>query len=238
MHVGVVVPARDEQAFLPRCLEALAVAVSHVDLPCELVLVLDACTDHSAEVAEEVGGRLDLPLTVLHSTAGSVGAARATGVGYLLDRHPAEELWLATTDADSAVCQQWLVRQLDHARTGATLIAGTVTIDGWAGWSAALRVRYAERYARPRHPDGHGHVHGANLSLSGELYRSLGGFAQLRADEDVALVAAARSAGVTVTWATDLPVSTSARARGRAPRGFASALRHLEASLVELVEPT
>jgi glycosyltransferase involved in cell wall biosynthesis len=234
MRFGVVVPARDEEALLPRCLEALEVAVAQAGVPGEVVLVLDACTDRSAEVADELRGRLALPLTVLHSTAGAVGAARATGAGYLLDRHPDPELWLATTDADSAVCPQWLARQLDHARAGATLVAGTVTVDSWTGWSSSLRRRYADRYAHPIDGGGHGHVHGANLGLSADLYRTLGGFAQLSADEDVALVAAAQAAGVTVTWATDLPVSTSARHRGRAPRGFASALRHLEAARVEL----
>ena len=258
MRVGVVVPARDEELLLPRCLEALAVAIDRAAVACEVALVLDACTDRSAEVAAEVGARLGLPLTVLLSTAGSVGAARATGAAYLLDaQHPdrtagdpdraagdpdrragdpvgaADDLWLATTDADSAVCEHWLSAQLAHAEAGAALVAGTVILDNTGGWSAALRRRYADRYAYPLERNGHGHVHGANLGLSARVYRSLGGFAQVGADEDVALVAAAKAAGTPITWATDLPVTTSARARGRAPRGFATTLRHLE-SLVEL----
>lgn len=233
MRVGVVVPARDEAALLPRCLEALERAVAQAGAPCQVVLVLDACTDDSTEVVDALQQRLDLPLTVLQSSAGSVGAARATGATWLLDRQGGEKLWLASTDADSAVCQDWLSGQLELARQGAVLVAGTVVVDSWSGWSAGLRRRYAHSYARQLDHDGHGHVHGANLGLTADLYRELGGFAQQHAGEDVALVAAAQAAGVTVTWTSDLPVTTSARHRGRAPHGFATHLRHLEAALLD-----
>ena len=44
--------------------------------------------------------------------------------------------------------------------------------------------------------DGHDHVHGANLGFTLAAYRSAGGFPPVPTHEDVALVAAARAAGV------------------------------------------
>ena len=37
--------------------------------------------------------------------------------------------WLAYADADSRVPEDWLVRQLRHAREGADVLVGTVTVD-------------------------------------------------------------------------------------------------------------
>ncbi|MDQ1620699.1 MAG: hypothetical protein QOE19_3268, partial [Actinomycetota bacterium] len=50
-RVGVVVPVRDEQELLPRCLDALEVAIARLTadrgLPVSAVVVLDRCTDGS-----------------------------------------------------------------------------------------------------------------------------------------------------------------------------------------------
>jgi hypothetical protein len=170
---------------------------------------------------------LSCRLTVLTSSAGSVGAARAAGAQWLLEHRATAGLWLATTDADSTVGREWLVRQLSHAAAGADLVAGTVEVADWAGWPRELRRSYAERYAHPLAAGGHGHVHGANLGLTAELYRALGGFTDAGTGEDVALVSAAQRAGAVVTWALDMPVTTSGRSVGRAPYGFASTLRDL-----------
>jgi hypothetical protein len=70
----------------------------------------------------------------------------------------------------------------------------------------------------------HSHVHGANLGLTAQTYRTLGGFPPLPVGEDRALVDQAAAAGHRVHRATDLPVRTSARASARAPAGFAAHL--------------
>ncbi len=219
-RIGVVVPAHNEEDLLPACIAALETAAAAVEVFVDIVVVLDTCTDLSSSIAKRV--------STIAVQARNVGTARRAGFTHLLDRRPggtaARSMWLATTDADSAVPPQWLAAQLDHAAAGADIVAGTVQVSDWHGWPATVRHAYNHHYARARHTDGHGHVHGANLAMAADVYLALGGFGNLAADEDVTLVELAVRSGHTVTWAEDLAVSTSARAIARAPAGFAAHL--------------
>lgn len=232
--VAVVVPVHDEEALLPRCLAALERAVNAVGtadavtasgggLAVHVVLVLDDCSDASAQIAAAS------PFTTLAVSARSVGRARADGVEAALDAlglagaEPGQlaRTWIASTDADSAVPANWLTEQLRVAAAGADLMIGTVRPDPadlsdaqWAAWSA--------KYV-PGKPNGH--VHGANLGIRGDLYRLVGGYAPLAEHEDVDLVARARAAGARVTASDDCSVLTSGRTVGRTPGGYARYLR-------------
>jgi hypothetical protein len=75
--------------------------------------------------------------------------------------------------------------------------------------------------------DGHPHVHGANLGISGAAYVRTGGWGDLVAHEDVDLVQRAVAAGVPVARSGGAPVLTSSRLDARAPDGFAAYLRAL-----------
>ncbi|WP_338181189.1 glycosyltransferase [Jatrophihabitans sp.] len=222
--MGVLIPARDEADYLAGCLRSVAVAAAASDLPVRAVVVLDSCTDESATVVDEVATELALDLVVLTSSAGSVGAARRAGARELLRWSDPAHLWLASTDADSAVPAHWLTRQLRHAADGADLVAGTVEVEDWSQWPRQTRATYERQYARHTELEGHGHVHGANLGIRGDVYRRIGGFAPAARNEDVELISRARRHGVEVTWALDLAVSTSSRRIGRAPNGFAGHL--------------
>jgi glycosyltransferase involved in cell wall biosynthesis len=223
-HIGIVVPAHNEENLLPACISALQVAAASVDIFVDIVVVLDACTDQSRVAAQGV--------STIKVQARNVGAARRAGFAHLLKRRPPEtmvdSIWLATTDADSAVPEHWLARQLDYVAAGAHIVAGTVRVNDWSGWPAALGHAYTHKYARPRRTDGHGHVHGANLGIAADVYLELGGFGELQADEDVGLIKLALRSGIAVTWAEDLAVATSARTIARAPGGFAHHLSGLD----------
>lgn len=217
-RVVVVVPAHDEEALLPACVDALRVAASRVALPVQLVVVLDACTDGSAAV-------LDVDVLAVEVQRRNVGAARAAGFAAA---ELGERTWCATTDADSTVSATWLVDQLAHAARGFDVVAGTVRVADWDGHPVALRQRYEAGYTDA---DGHRHVHGANLGIAARTYARIGGFARLAAHEDVDLVERAVRGGGTVAWAADVVVHTSARTTGRAPEGFAQHLADLAEAL-------
>lgn len=220
--VIVVVPARNEQRRLPRCLAALARALTAVeeefgaDAPAiSVVVVLDRCTDESAAVVARWPR-----FTALASAAGSVGSARRAGVAHLLaDSAPGSSApvrtWVATTDADSMVPRRWLAVQLALAAAGTELVLGTVLPD--AELSAAERARW---HCRHTLVDGHPHVHGANLGVRADSYLAAGGFADVDTDEDVLLVRALRERGVHECSTALIPVLTSGRLTGRAPGGF------------------
>jgi hypothetical protein len=222
-RIGVVVPANNEESALPVCLEGLRVAACRVTTPVTVVVVLDSCTDFSADVVREAIKTPGITVRAVTVDAHNVGFARRAGMSELLDLIPQSGTWLATTDADSVVPENWFAAQLDHAAAGARVVAGTVTVEDWQEHSHAVRDRATSDYlASP-----HRHVHGANLSFTATAYLAAGGFSPLAFDEDVDLVGAFRANDEPIAWAMDLAVTTSARRQARAPRGFAGYLSSL-----------
>ncbi|MGH3900459.1 MAG: glycosyltransferase [Pseudonocardiaceae bacterium] len=222
-RIGIVVPAHDEQELLPHCLASLrraAAPLRGAGMRIDIVVVLDACTDGSAELAARAG------VTIVPVAVRNVGAARAAGFDAVLTGS-GEDLWLATTDADSTVPRHWLATQLGAFRAGWDVFVGTVRVVDWAAHPPGTCARYLRRY---QFRDGHPHVHGANLGFSAHSYRRVGGIPALPTGEDVALVTALQAAGCTVLRSHLAPVTTSARPHGRAPDGFATYLGSLMAA--------
>ncbi|WP_233197324.1 glycosyltransferase [Cryobacterium sp. N21] len=229
--VVIVVPVRNEEVLLPRCSSALSAAIDTLSVVPEperprvfVVLVLDQCTDLSARVAAHWRAFRRYEIA-----AGAVGVARRDGIRHALGRlgclqtdgaASASQIWIATTDADSAVPPNWLVSQLALARNGAELVLGTVQPDD--DLAAHELLRWEELHTIG---EGHPHVHGANLGVRADRYLAAGEFAPVDRDEDVLLVAALRNLGVVEARTALIPVLTSGRRIGRAPAGFAGYLR-------------
>ncbi|MGH3721655.1 MAG: glycosyltransferase [Pseudonocardiaceae bacterium] len=209
-------PAHNEAELLPACLAALRRAAATVDVPVHLLVVLDACSDRTAEAAGDA--------EVLAVWERNVGAARRAGFTHLLHELGADRVWLASTDADTQVPKGWLADQLTHAHRGADAVAGMVSVADWSEHPPTT----AERFRRlHHHVTGHYHVHGANLGISARSYVTVDGFPPLPAHEDIALVAALKRTGHRVLHAADPPVITSARRHARATEGFADFLIQL-----------
>ncbi len=214
--IGIVIPAHDEERAIGACLRAALVAAASARLRCEpvrIVVVLDDCRDRTANVAQEFGVEL------LSVTARNVGIARAAGAQHLLD---AGARWLAFTDADTRVAPGWLVAQL---ALDSDAVCGTVAVADWGEYGDAMRRHYAATYTDA---DGHRHIHGANLGVSAEAYRRIGGFAPLASSEDVALVAALTASGASIAWSAAPRVFTSARKNFKAPGGFGATLLRVD----------
>ena len=220
---GVVIPAHNEEDLLPSCLAGVRQAACMVTgLPVHIVVVADACADRTADRAREIGA------TVVEIGARSVGAAREAGVREVLSRTRAldpGEVWLATTDADTLVPADWLVRQLRYAAAGWDAVVGTITVTGWAEYPPEVPILFYEHYATARGTDSH--VHGANLGFRAEAYLAAGGFSPSPTAEDHALVDSLTAAGCRVLRTTEVSVVTSARRRARAPLGFSHLLSAL-----------
>ena len=226
--VHVVVPARDEAEFLPRHLESVYAAAEVVraetpGIQVRATVVLDSCTDESASVLSAH------PWFDTHEVElGVVGEVRAHGVERARSRAAGVDptrLWIACTDADTVVPEHWLIEQVRLAQTGCALVVGTVHPD-----PQDLSPDVLHRWrARHRLEEGHEHVHGANLGFTLAAYDAVGGFPPVSTGEDVDLVARMRQAEIRWRSTTRTQVVTSGRPRGRAPQGFATYLRSLEA---------
>lgn len=226
-RVAVVVPAHNEVELLPACLRALRAAAHHSPVPVEIIVVADDCSDGTEHLTAPEHLHLSLHQRTLSVEFRNVGTARAAGVMAALAQAGPGGLWLLTTDADTRVPANWIRRHLAHAARGVDLVAGTVIPADWAGWPPTLAKRYQRRYDRIAGTAGHDHVHGANLGVGAGAYLAAGGFPAAETGEDVALVAAARAARLTVEFALDVAVLTSTRATARAPQGFSHHLRLL-----------
>jgi glycosyltransferase involved in cell wall biosynthesis len=226
-RVAVVVPAADEEERIGRCLASIAAAARHLarreaGIAVSVIVTLDGCRDGTAAICATFPG-----VTTVTTTSRNVGAARRAGTQAALRRRagPARELWLASTDADSAVPADWLTAMVAAEGRGLRLVLGTV-LPG-PDLQAATRARW---HAGHDLREGHPHVHGANLGLRADAYLALGGWRPLATGEDADLARRAAAAGLPISRTAAIPVVTSARRLGRAPRGFSSYLRALNAA--------
>ncbi|MDY6998315.1 MAG: glycosyltransferase, partial [Actinomycetota bacterium] len=165
----VVVPAHNEAAHLPSCLRALTTAALCLPVPTSIVVVLDSCDDGSERLAARFGP--DVHFVAVES--GNVGAARAAGFAYARRSWGREDAtlaltWYATTDADSVVDADWLLRMLDPRHDGADMVLGVVRAPAWRDFPAAVARRYLRGYRRGGAE--HDHVHGANMGFRADAY--------------------------------------------------------------------
>ncbi|WP_396929650.1 glycosyltransferase [Mycolicibacterium sp.] len=217
----IVVPAHNESPALPACLTAISIAAARAGIPVSVVVVLDSCDDGSSTLADRFGPDVHF----VEIDAHNVGTARATGFSFARDHGlTGPDVWYATTDADSKVDSNWLVRQLTAQ---ADLVLGVVRIANWRQIPINAVRRYLRAYHAKIHPGSvaHDHIHGANMGFTADAYWHVGGFDALPSAEDVDLVKRFEVAGYRIRRDTRLSVATSARQIGRAPAGFAAHLR-------------
>lgn len=224
---AIVIPARNEELLLPRCLEAVEAARVRVGTHCRVrcVVVADACHDRTEEVAAETLGSDDI---LISGDWRSVGGARRAGVAAALlaeGRAGRDRLWIANTDADTCVPPDWLEVHLGLADEGWSGIAGIVRVDDF-GPRRRTERRFRDVY-RTRRNGTHSHVHGANLGVRADAYTDVGGWPPLHTGEDHALWGMLKTAGWRTTSTIGSCVVTSGRETGRAPDGFARRLRLL-----------
>jgi glycosyltransferase involved in cell wall biosynthesis len=223
-HVAILIPARNEETLLPRCLNSVleACTVLPITVTVDVVVVCDSSTDLTFRIAEEI---LSEHGVVVTTESGVVGHARALAAQVALQRYSGQtrRCWLANTDADCCVPKSWLIDQLFLANQGLETVAGVVDVDSFEEHEIGTELRFRNRYTI--HADGsHPHVHGANLGVRADVYLRCGGWKGLATAEDHDLwnrlitMAALRISTATVK------VMTSGRRVGRAPHGFADAL--------------
>ncbi len=103
--VSFVIPAHNEQNFLPKTLQTLTESIAVLKLDHEIIVVNDASTDETRRIAEDWGA------TVVDVELRNIGAVRNAGAQ--VARHP----WLFFIDADTQV-------PVDTLRGGLEALAG------------------------------------------------------------------------------------------------------------------
>jgi glycosyltransferase involved in cell wall biosynthesis len=113
--ISVVIPARNEEALLPRCLASIDRAQETLGEPIEVIVVLNRCTDRTEEIARAYGAQ------VTSEDRKNLSAIRNAGV------KTARAPVVVTIDADSVISPQTFVLAL-RALTRPHIIGGGTVI--------------------------------------------------------------------------------------------------------------
>jgi glycosyltransferase involved in cell wall biosynthesis len=231
--VVVAVPARNEAGTIAACLASIDSAAAEVDLPVMVVVAADTCRDDTVDRARSVPVSY-CSVDVIEGGWRSAGGARRAAVDAALQHLVAASstVWIANTDADCVVPNDWIRCQLGYAARGKVAVAGTVMLDP-ATTSEMLLAAFVATYGAADRT--HRHVHAANLGLRADVYEVIGGWsAHTVVGEDHDLWRRLRLAGADVIQPLDVPVVTASRTAGRIVGGFASALARLERHLDQM----
>jgi cellulose synthase/poly-beta-1,6-N-acetylglucosamine synthase-like glycosyltransferase len=160
--VSVVIPVRDDAEHLRACLRALA---SQTVAPDEIVVVDNASTDDSAEVARAAGAR------VVHEPV--VGIPAAACAGYDAARSDV----IARLDADCVPPADWIERLGDVllARPDVAAVTGAARfLDGPRALRGIAAVAYLGAYfASVTLALGHPPLFGSNFALRRDAWRAV-----------------------------------------------------------------
>jgi hypothetical protein len=220
----VAIPARDEEGSIVACLASVDRAAEHCPLPVRVAVAADRCQDRTAELAAGFDAR-HCAVVVVAGRWRTVGEARAAAVTAATSGESGRA-WIANTDADCRVPEDWLDRQVASAARGLHAVAGTVRLDRTQA-PAELWERFGAHYAaagRRRR-----HLHAANFGVHAAAYCRVGGWSSGSAlGEEHHLWRRLRDGRCRLLHDDELWVYTSHRRDGRAPGGFASTLGRLQ----------
>ena len=113
--LSVAIPAHNEEKYIARCIESVALSADLANQQVEVVVALNRCTDRTREIAESLGARCVVNDTKCIAAVRNA-AVRATSA-------PA----IATLDADSWMSPKTVSAILTHVNDSQYVGGGTVT---------------------------------------------------------------------------------------------------------------
>lgn len=203
MTIAVIIPAYNEELYIPKTLASLA----RLDRKPDEILVVDgASTDHTVEVARKAGARV---ITVAHR---GIGFARQKGL------EAVKSDVVAFTDSDTVVPHDWLTKiEETFSRPDVVGVFGTFRVpDGW--WLYRLYINWLQPvlnqvyywFGIPMAP-------GQNIAFRRQTAIDAGGFpADYLIAEDIEMARRLMTRGK-VRFRQDLIVTSSGR---RGQEGF------------------
>jgi len=199
--VSIIVPARNEEACLSHCLESL---VSQAGIAFEIIVVDDASTDRTGEIARSFAARQESTVAVISAPPlpeNWAGKNNAMAAGAKI----AKGNWLLFTDADTYHKRGSLAHAVAEAEgEGAALLSYSPEQEVKTFWEkAVMPVIFAElaaTYPPAEVRDPNSPIAAANgqfLLISRDAYDAVGGHAKIASDllEDVAMAGLVKSSG-------------------------------------------
>lgn len=242
-RASIVIPAYNEEAVLPNCLDSLATAIENLKNPfqVEAIVVDNGSSDDTLHIAESYGQRLPRLLVIKEGERGP-GFARSTGARLALSRAALrnraenEDFWLINTDADTIVSESWLSDWfLLFSTPNALLITGDAKFENASNKqypNASQLLKVMGRHSRDMEGlFGVINVDGFNSAVERKCYSVVGPYTQPRllidgdryvnlAGEDWDLSTKAKMIGITPLRSQCNPVIASSRRFQVSPREF------------------
>lgn len=122
--ISIIIPARNEAAYLPRCLAAIHSAAKKLTVPIEIILVNNRSTDNTEQIARDAG------CLVVHNSTKNLSMIRNAGA------RAAHGRYLITIDADSYMSSNLLL-EIKKRLDDPGIIGGGVMIYP-ERWSAGI----------------------------------------------------------------------------------------------------
>ena len=239
---AVAVPACNEAETIGACLSALLDQRDLTGSPLpsgdiKIVVLANNCTDATAEIARGFGEAVEVLDLALPAPAANAGTARRMAMDAAAARLPRWGGLICTTDADSRPRRDWIAQLWRAVDAGAGAVAGVVDFDFAPGHVpvfsearrreslySALQAEIIAHVDPEAHNPWPNHIWawGANLAVTAQAYRRVGGLPARPLAEDRAFVDALRLHDVPVRHCLSARVWTSPRPVGRAQGGLAS----------------
>jgi len=175
--ISVVIPALNEEKYLPRCLESLRNQDYPVD-KFEIIVADNASTDRTAEIAHNFGARV----TTVHEK----GVALVRQDGFASSKGEI----LAGTDADTSLPQGWLakINEVFQRRSDLVAITGGAKFDSASLLNRALAEYLFPITMRAMFAFGKKALNGFSFAVRAKAFEQVGGFNKnLVSAEDVDL---------------------------------------------------
>lgn len=254
LRIAVVMPVRDEAESLPGTLAALTSQQTLGGEPFppagfEAIVLANNCGDESVAVARRAAEwhRDRACIHVVEARFAEehahVGHARRVAMEIAASRLEAAgrpRAFIASTDGDTCAAADWLATLADEIDRGADAVGGRILTRPSADTPFAVARRQRLDAVRsilrcrleslldpdPADPWPRHHQHfGANMAVTLEAYRRVGGLPEVRFLEDEALFAALRRADSAIRHSPRPRVFTSGRQMGRVEVGLSWQLR-------------
>lgn len=113
--LSIIIPAHNEELYIPKCLAAIDRAKQQIEIPVEIIVVLNRCTDQTEQIAIKAGCK------TVSNESKNLSAIRNAGI-----KSASGDL-IVTIDADSLMSEKMLSKILNAMNTG-RYIGGGVNI--------------------------------------------------------------------------------------------------------------
>lgn len=183
--ISFIIPAHNEEWFLPKTLAAIHSTARHLNLPYEIVVVDDASTDGTSEIARQMGARV---ISVAHR---QIAATRNSGAQAAQGEH------LFFVDADTRVTTEAVSSALQQMEKGIVGGGALTYFEDAVPLYARLLVAWISFFMRIASLSG-----GAFMFCTRRAFEAIGGFNEsLYGAEDAAMSAALKKEGRFVVFA-------------------------------------